>query len=146
MKAELVLKEKMHFAVQVGGFEVHMDATPPFGAAQYPSPKQLLISSMAGCSAMDVVSLLKKHKQNFTSYKMEVEGQVATTHPQIFTEATLSYFVEGEVAAEKLNEAIHLSLSKYCSVNAMLSKVVALKWKAFINGNPVGEGKAEFNF
>lgn len=146
MKAELTWLEKMHFSVKTGGFEIQLDASPPFGDAKHPTPKQLVLASMAGCSAMDVVGLLKKNKQNFTALKMEVEAEPVTTHPHIFKESVLSYFVEGEVQAEKLNEAIHLSLSKYCSVNAMLSKVVEMRWKAFINGNAVGEGKAEFSF
>lgn len=144
MKAELTHIEKMHFVVNVGGFEIHMDANAPLGDAKHPTPKQVLLSSMAGCTAMDVVSLLKKYKQSFTSLKMGVEAEALTTQPQIFTDAVMNYFVQGDVAPEKLNEAIHLSLSKYCSVNATVSKVVKIRWKAFINEKPVGEGKAEF--
>jgi putative redox protein len=145
MKAELNWLEKMHLTVQVGGFQIEMDANPPFGDAKHPTPKQVLLASMAGCTAMDVVSLLKKHKQNFTSLKMGVDAEAQTEQPQIFKIATMSYFVDGEVEPAKLNEAIHLSLSKYCSVNAMVSKVVNIHWKAFIKGQLTGEGKAEFS-
>ena len=121
-----------------------MDANPPFGESKHPSPKQILRASMAGCTAMDVLSLLKKHKQNFTSLKMAVAAESVKTQPQIFSEAIMTYQVEGEVEVAKLIEAIHLSLSKYCSVNAMVSKVVPIQWKAFLNSEAVGEGKAEF--
>jgi putative redox protein len=144
MKVELRLVEKMHLVVSTGQFEIQMDATPPFGDSRFPSPKEVLLSSMAGCTAMDIIGLLKKYKQNFTSLRMGVEADVQKEHPQIFKGATMSYFVEGDVDSAKLNEAIHLSLSKYCSVNAMVSKVVDIQWKAFINGNSVGEGQAEF--
>lgn len=144
MKAELSVLEKMHLNVNVGGFDIQMDANPPFGEAKHPTPKQVLLASMAGCTAMDVISLLKKYKQNFTSLKMSVDAEAVTTQPQIFTDAVMSYFVEGEVDTAKFNEAIHLSLSKYCSVNAMVSKVVKIQWKAFVNQKPTGEGMAEF--
>ncbi len=145
MKAELSWNEKMNFLVQVAGFEVQMDAPPPFGEAKHPSPKQLLLSSMAGCTAMDVISLLKKYKQALTSFKMEVEAEAVTTQPQIFTHTVMNYFVEGEVESAKLIEAIHLSLSKFCSVNAMVSRVVEIRWQAYLNGIIAGQGKAEFN-
>jgi putative redox protein len=144
MKAELVWKEKMQCEVSVGGFTVHMDANPPFGDGKHPTPKQLLAASMAGCTVMDVIGLLKKAKQNFTSLRVDVEGEARKEQPQIFTDAVISYFAEGEVAADKFNEAIHLSLTKYCSVNAMISKVVPIRWKSFINSLPAGEGKADF--
>ena len=146
MKAQLQWNNKMHFVVDVGGFKVDMDANPPFGEAKYPTPKQLLISSMAGCTAMDVISLLKKYKQPLTSFRMEVDAEAVMTQPQVFNEAVMKYFVDGVVDAEKFKEAIHLSLSKYCSVNAMVSKVVEIKWVAVLNGEEVGTGTAEFSF
>lgn len=145
MKAELVWKEKMRCEVNIDGFQVHMDAKPPFGEGKYPTPKQLLAVSMAGCTVMDVIGLLRKHRQNFTALRVDVEGEPRSEHPQIFTDAVISYYADGDVQADKLNEAIQLSLSKYCSVNAMLSKVVPLRWKSFINSQPAGEGRAEFS-
>jgi putative redox protein len=144
MKAELVWKEKMHCEVNIGGFQVHVDANPPFGDGKHPTPKQLLVVSMAGCTVMDVIGLLKKYKQNFSALRVNVEGEPRSVQPQIFNEALISYFAEGEVAPDKLNEAIRLSLTKYCSVNAMISKVVPIRWKSFINSQPVGEGEADF--
>lgn len=144
MKAELQLIDKMHLKVNIDGFEIQMDASPPFGESKYPTPKQLLLASMAGCTAMDVVSLLKKYKQHFSDLKVNVDAEAVTTQPQIFHDALMSYYVEGDVLPDRLNEAVHLSLSKFCSVNAMVSKVVPIRWKTFINGAEVGEGKAEF--
>lgn len=144
MKAELQLIEKMNLKVNIGGFEVQMDASPPFGDAKHPSPKQLLLASMAGCTAMDVISLLKKYKQNFMGLKVNVEAEAVSTQPQIFHDALISFYIVGDVVPDKLNEAVHLSLSKFCSVNAMVSKVVPIRWKTFINEAEIGEGKAEF--
>ncbi|MFN8790508.1 MAG: OsmC family protein [Bdellovibrionales bacterium] len=145
MKALLKWHGKMKFEGQVGGFSVPMDASAPFGDGQHPSPKQVLMTSIAGCTAMDVVGLLKKYRQDFQSFEMEIEGEAQATHPQVFRECTLSYKVSGVVDPAKFNEAIQLSLSKYCSVSAMVSKVIQLKWKSFINDQPQGEGQADFH-
>ncbi|MFN8847812.1 MAG: OsmC family protein [Bdellovibrionales bacterium] len=138
-------QQNMKFRGEVSGHEVLMDATPPFGQHAHPTPKELLLVSMSGCTAMDVVSLLKKHKQNMTDLEIKTEAQARSAQPQVFEMARIDFFVAGEVDSQILNEAIHLSLSKYCSVNAMLSKVVSLQWRSYINGREVGSGKAEFN-
>lgn len=146
MKIELIQKEKMLLEAQTGDHTIYMDANPPFGKGAYPTPKQLLLASMAGCTAMDVISLMNKHKQNVESFKVTTDAENVTTQPQVFTKALIEFFVEGPVDAAVLNESIQLSLSKYCSVNAMISKAVPIHWKAYINSQPVGEGQAEFTF
>jgi putative redox protein len=144
MKAELIWKEKMHLAIQIDGFTIEADSGPPFGEGKHPTPKQLLLSSMASCTSMDVISLLKKYKQEFTSFAVTAEAPTATTMPPVFTECVFTFRVEGSVDPLKLNEAIHLSLSKYCPVNAMVSKVVPISWIGVVNGIESGEGRAEF--
>lgn len=146
MKAELILSGKMQLNAQVGGYQISMDASPPIGEGTHPSPKQMLLVSMAGCSAMDVISLLRKHKQNFQNFKMSTQAESVKEYPQVFESDLMEYFVEGPVDATILNESIQKSLSKYCSVSAMVSKVVPIRWKAYINSQLVGEGKAEFTF
>lgn len=146
MKVELSLSGKMKLDTQIGGYSIPMDASAPLGEGAYASPKQVMLAGMAGCTAMDVISLLRKHKQDFQDFKMVVNAEAVKTHPQVFNECVMEYFTEGAVDARILNESVQLSLSKYCSVNAMVSKVVPIKWKTYINSQPVGEGKAEFNF
>jgi putative redox protein len=144
-QASVRWQQNMNFRGEVAGHEVMMDATPPFGQHAHPTPKELLLVSMSGCTAMDVVSLLKKHKQNMTDLEIKTEAKARTVQPQIFEKAVIDFFVTGEVDSQILNESIHLSLSKYCSVNAMLSKVVPIQWRSFINNQEVGSGQAEFN-
>ena len=144
-QARVQWKENMLFRGEVGGHEVYLDATPPFGKHSHPTPKELLLVSMSGCTAMDVVSLLKKHKQNLTELEVRTDGHARAAQPQIFEKALIEFFVSGEVDSKILNESIHLSLSKFCSVNAMLSKVVPTEWISYLNGQKVGSGKAEFN-
>lgn len=146
MKVELKHSGKMKLESKVGGFSVAMDADAPFGEGAHPSPKQMLLVGMAGCTAMDVISLLRKHKQAFENFTMAVNAEAVKTYPQVFNECLMEYYTEGSVDARILNESVQLSLSKYCSVNAMVSKVVPIKWRTYINSQMVGEGMAEFNF
>lgn len=146
MKLELKHTGKMKLETKVGGFNVAMDADAPIGDGSSASPKQMLLVGMAGCTAMDVISLLRKHKQGFENFSMQVNAEAVKTYPQVFNECMMEYYAEGAVDARVLNESVQLSLSKYCSVNAMVSKVVPIKWRTYINSQLVGEGKAEFNF
>ena len=93
---------------------------------------------------MDIVSLLKKHKQNFTKFHVVTNAEAVKTQPQIYPTANLEFYVEGEVDQNIFKESIQLSLSKYCSVNAMLSKVVKLSWSAILNSENIGSGEAQF--
>ena len=143
-EALVTWKENMRLEGSIGKHQVMMDATPPFGQHSAPTPKELLLVSMGGCTLMDVISLLKKHKQNFTSLSVKSSGEAVKTQPQVYQNATLLFYVEGAVDAEVFKTSIQLSLSKYCSVNAMISKVVPLSWQAFLNQEKVGEGQAHF--
>jgi putative redox protein len=143
-EALVTWKENMLFEGSISGHKVMMDATPPFGQHSAPTPKELLLVSMGGCTIMDVVSLLKKHKQNFTGLQVKSSGDAVKTQPQVYQNASLQFYVEGAIDAEIFKTSIQLSLSKYCSVNAMISKVVPLTWQAFINQEKVGEGQAHF--
>lgn len=143
-EARVSWKENMLFEGLVSGHKVMMDATPPFGQHSAPTPKELLLVSMGGCTIMDVVSLLKKHKQNFTALEVNSNAEAVKTQPQVYQNATLQFYVEGAIDVEIFKTSIQLSLSKYCSVNAMISKVVPISWQAFINQEKVGEGQAHF--
>lgn len=143
-EALVTWKENMRLQGTVSGHNVMMDATPPFGQHSAPTPKELLLVSMGGCTIMDVISLLKKHKQNFTALEVKSSGEAVKTQPQVYQNANFQFNVEGAVDAEIFKTSIQLSLSKYCSVNAMISKVVPISWQAFINQEKVGEGQAQF--
>lgn len=143
--AKVEWKQNMIFQGEVGGHQVMMDAIPPFGQHSHPTPKELLMVSMGGCTLMDVISLLKKHKQNVTGLHVVNNANTTKTQPQIFETAHLEFHATGEISADIFKEAIHLSLSKYCSVNAMLYKVVKISWSAVINSETVGKGEAEFS-
>jgi putative redox protein len=85
------------------------------------SPMQVLLAALGGCTGMDVVSVLKKMRQDVTGYRIEVDGKRADDHPRVWTEITIRHIVEGNnLSREKVEHAVQLSEEKYCSVAAML--------------------------
>jgi putative redox protein len=86
------------------------------------SPVETLVTALAACSAMDVVSILTKKRQVLTSYRIEVAADQRDEYPQILTRVEVTHDLEGTVLLEQaVRRAIQLSASKYCPVNAMLS-------------------------
>ncbi len=122
-----------------------MDSSAPFGKGEAMTPKQLVAAGLAGCTAMDVIALLKKHKQDVQSFDIDLEITTSTSgHPAVFTKAVLNFLVTGNVDAAILNEAVTLSQTKYCGVSAMLSKALPIEYVVTLNGNQVGRGEAHF--
>jgi putative redox protein len=92
-----------------------------------PRPLELLLIGLAGCSAMDVVSILQKKRQPFTGLQVKVTAERADEHPRVYTHIHLEYVVTGrDVGAQAVERAIELSMTKYCSAAAMLSKAVEI--------------------
>jgi putative redox protein len=100
---------------------VAMDTDPPEGDGSAARPKEVLLSALAGCTSMDVASILRKKRQSATGYQVAVSGESGDEHPRVFTTITVEHRVEGEVEAEALRRSIELSSTRYCPVNAMLS-------------------------
>ena len=103
--------------------------TPPSGHAQVmdtkgdrraaPSPVEMLLVSVAACTASDVISILLKKRQDVTGYKVEIEGERVEDHPRKFIKFHINHIVHGRNVSEKgLKDAIELSDTKYCSVAA----------------------------
>ena len=106
---------------------ISMDADPPQGDDSAAGPKEALLAALAGCTAMDVASLLRKKRQVADSYEIEVTGETAEAHPRVFTAITVEHRVEGEVDVEALRRSIELSATRYCPVSAMLSAVATIE-------------------
>jgi putative redox protein len=89
---------------------------------------ELLAISLAGCTAMDVISILQKKKQEVSGFEVRVHTRRAQEYPKVYTHARVEYLIEGKkidpVAVER---AIELSFTKYCPVQAMLSKAVEIE-------------------
>lgn len=145
MKTAVVWKNGMSFEGIEGDHIVPMDAKSPIGKDTAATPKELVAMGLGGCTAMDVIALLKKYKQMPTAFRVDVEIQASTgSNPIVFEKAILNFVVDGTVEAEKLTEAVRLSQTKYCGVSAMLSKSFPIEYHVILNGEEIGEGFAKF--
>ena len=113
-----------------GGTTV-LDATPNV-ERRGPSPMEALLISLAGCTGMDVVSILEKMRAPLKGLEITVSGERAVEHPRVFTRVTLEYVFTGtELAPDQVRRAIALSEERYCSVSAMVRKsaVLTYSWR-----------------
>ena len=125
----------MAFETIVDGHNLTLDASPSVGGHKTgPRPKPLLLVSIAGCTGMDVISILRKMKIELSGFKVQVEGTLAEEHPKLFTEIHLIYEFSGEnIPLEKVKHAIELSQDKYCGVSATLKKALRVTYEIRIN-------------
>jgi len=123
-KVEIEWKEDLLFSSKKENAEIFMNSTlDPETMKNYFAPMELLLVSLAGCTGMDVMAILKKMRQNITKFKVSVSAERAPEHPKIYTKINIHYYFEGKnVEKEKVERAIDLSFNKYCSVTAMLKK------------------------
>lgn len=107
-----------YLARQPNGFEIPMGTYNDRPAG---GPMQLLLVALAGCTAMDVVSILRKKRADLTGFSVQVSGVRATDYPQIWKEIHVTYLLWGhDLKPKDVEQAIALSEEKYCSVGAML--------------------------
>ena len=145
MKAQLTWKEGMVFTGTSDNQTVLMDAKSPIGKGSAMTPKELVVTGLGGCTAMDVVALLKKHKQAFTGLEIEVDAATSTgVQPMVFTKADIHFKISGDVKPEIALEAVKLSQTKYCGVSAMLAKAFPIEYHVYLNNTKIGGGHAQF--
>ncbi len=115
---------------------IAMDADPPEGDDSAAGPKEALLAALAGCTAMDVAAILRKKRQRAATYEIAVSAESAAEHPRVFTAITVEHRVGGDVEPEALRRSIELSSTRYCPVNAMLSRSVTIEhWYRLTDGD-----------
>ena len=125
--ARLVWQEEVHFSAETGnGHVLELDGNPE-PTSQGPSPMELVLTALAGCSSMDVISILRKKRQDVRDLKINAHGVRAEEYPKVFTSITLEYVVTGKgIDPLAVERAIELARTKYCPVWAMLGKAVEI--------------------
>jgi len=124
-------------AVNGRGDEVHIDNSTVENP-QGTSPMELLLMGVAGCSAIDVVAILKKQRQEITSYKAEVSGErIEIDGAKPFKDIYVTISLEGDITPEKAQRAAALSFDKYCSVSKTMEPGVAIHFNVILNGQKV---------
>jgi len=137
VEAKVTWQKKMSF-VGTGkfGLTVPIDTSIENGGDSSGfSPMELLLVGLAGCTAMDVISILEKKRQKVSRFEVRVNGERASEHPKVFTNIVVEYIVGGEsIDRAAVDRAVELSETKYCSAMAIISKTAKIERKIVIEG------------
>jgi putative redox protein len=134
MKTSITWNGHMSFSgITPSGHEIKMDASEEVGGQNSGArPTELLLHAVAGCTGIDIISILQKMRLNPAAFHVEVEGTRAEEHPKRFTDIHIHYILEGELPEDKVIRAIQLSKDKYCSVSHSLNAAITVSYS--ING------------
>jgi putative redox protein len=130
-KIDCTWKNEMAFEADVNGFKIMLDAEPAVGGTNKgPSPKPLTLVSLAGCTGMDVISILKKMRIEPEYFNVVVEGELTEEHPKIYHKINVIYEIKGkDVEIEKVEKAVNLSRDRYCGVFALLKESAEITYE-----------------
>ncbi|WP_319480745.1 OsmC family protein [uncultured Draconibacterium sp.] len=119
-------KDKMAFEAEVDGHKITLDAAEAVGGEDRgPRPKPLMLTALAGCTGMDVVSILKKMRVEVEDFDITVEGDLTDEHPKQYYKMNVIYTFKGkDLPLEKLKKAVSLSEERYCGVSALYKKAI----------------------
>lgn len=129
MKARIKWVENVMFLGESGsGHSVIMDGAPDAGGRNLGvRPMEMLLLGLGGCSAFDVVMILKRGRERVTDCVVEIDAERAETDPKVFTRITMRYIVTGhQLDPKKVDRAVALSADKYCSATAIMSKTAQI--------------------
>lgn len=135
MEAKVTWKEDLSFdGTADTGFTLPLGASPIVGGKNDGfRPMELILLGLASCTAMDVISILIKKKQDVTRFEVEVEADRAEEHPKVFTQIRLHFTLAGkQIDPAAVERSIELSSTKYCSAQAMLGQVVPIEIKSTV--------------
>lgn len=125
-------KNGMAFETDVSGHKILMDADDSVGGEDNgPRPKPLMLASLAGCTGMDVISILKKMQQPYTYFNIDIEADMTEEHPKQYSSIKVIYeFKKSDnLDAKKVEKAVNLSQERYCGVSALLKKAIPVDYE-----------------
>jgi putative redox protein len=115
-------------AINDQGKSLFMDASTSVGGLEDGfRPMEVMLASLAGCSGVDIMLILQKGRQEVKDFSVNVTAERAETDPKVFTKINLHYTVTGEIDDKRMATAVSLSMEKYCSATAMISKTAEIK-------------------
>jgi putative redox protein len=130
MDAKVTWSKRLSFIGEADtGFSVPLGANPQVGGDNDGfRPMELIAIGIAGCTAMDVISILQKKRQNVTAFEVQFHSQQAQDHPRVFTQLEIEYLIRGhdidEIAVQR---ALELSENKYCPAQAMFNQILPIE-------------------
>ena len=135
MKVTLKHVENMQFKASTeSGHDITLDASPDHGGENAGArPMETVLVGLGGCSAIDVMLILKKSRQQVTDCEIEIQAERADAIPAVFSKIHVSFILTGDnLDSKKVNRAVALSMEKYCSVTRMLEKTADMTFDARI--------------
>jgi putative redox protein len=134
MRSTVTFKNGNEFTGELNGFSVPIAGAPEEGGKRLGvSPKTLALTSLAGCTAIDVIMILRKMRVEPDNFSVEAEADTTDEHPKVFKKIFVTYRIRGKgVTREKVEKAVHLSETKYCGVSAMLAKAAPIETHVII--------------
>ena len=130
-----VWKDKMLFeADNPSGDAFFIDAPEDGGESRGLRPKAMMLASLAGCSGLDVVSLLNKMRAEVADFKIVTHGELTSEHPRYYHKVTVEYhFYGSDLKEDKIHKAVHLSIEKYCGVMEMFRQFADVKTEVYLH-------------
>ena len=137
MQIKLTHKKEFHSSISNGrGHNISVDNNTdlnPIG----PSPMELVLMGVAGCSSIGIVRILKQQKIYFNNLEIIVDGKTKNSHPKVFTEIHAKVYFYGDVDSKKIYRAVDLTFKKYCSVSLTFSSSVKMYYYVFLNNKQI---------
>ena len=130
MTVRATLETGMRFDVKTGsGHHVILDAAEHNGGQDSgPQPMEMLLVALASCAGMDIITILRKKRQEITGYELRVHGMRAEEHPKVFLDITVEHIFTGHnIRTEAVERAIELTEERYCGASATLGKTATIK-------------------
>ena len=130
MDAKVTWSKRLSFIGEAdSGFSLPLGANPQVGGDNDGfRPMELIAIGIAGCTAMDVISVLQKKRQNVTAFEVQLHSQQTQDYPRVFTQIEIEYLISGDHIDETaVQRAIELSENKYCPAQAMFNQIVPIK-------------------
>lgn len=134
-KVKIDWLDDMGFESEINGHKILIDAVPEVGGKDRgPRPKPLMLLALAGCTGMDVISILKKMRVELDDFSVEVEANNTDEHPKHYDQMTVIYKFRGkDLPKEKIEKAVNLSEERYCGVSYVYKQYVKMDYKILIN-------------
>ena len=145
VESKVVWRDGMAFDAHLEGFQFTIDADEQFGGQGLgPKPKGLTLTSLIGCTGMDVIAILKKMRVAVDGFEVRSVGTLADEHPKKFERITLRYSFQGaDLPLKKLRRAVSLSEERYCGVRATLVVAVEITSEIWVNGERVADAEPQ---
>ena len=138
MLSKVTWKSELSFVCENRGFFSQFDTTSA------PTPKEGVLNAMCACSGMDVVTIAKKMHVTLTGLTLEAEAEKSSTLPSYFSKVHIKYHLTGDHEPEKFIKVVVFSMTKYCGVSYMISKVCPITYEVHLNDKLIHEDQAKF--